>query len=496
MRTNLGPKGTLKMLVGGSGSIKLSKAGNTLLREMLIQNPTAMMIARAAVTHNDTVGDGNTSIVLLVGELLKQAERYLSEGVHPHMIRAGWRVSEIAVLKLLDNFQTPIDIDRKDILKNLAQTSLRTKIEEEKADQFSELVVDAAMTISNEKDGSLDLQLIEFIQMRHKFSSDTKLIKGLVLDHGSRHPEMPRQLEQCFILSCNISMEYEKSEVNSGFFYTNVHEKEKMFEAERQLVDMKVKAVIKLKREVCKDNHKSFVVINQKGIDLISLDLLAKEGILGLRRAKKSNAERLKLSCGGYCVSSVEELCPDCLGFAGIVYDQILEEDKYTFVEDVKYGHAATFLIKGSTDYSIERSKDAIYGSLRSIKNMLEDKTLVLGAGAFEISASHHLILKIRKKLMGKSKLGVVSYSQALLSIPKALAHNAGFDVQEIVINAQHEHENGKIVGIDLKTGEPLDALHLGIYDNYNVKRQILTSATIVASQLLLVDEIIQIHHD
>ena len=50
--------------------------------------------------------------------------------------------------------------------------------------------------------------------------------------------------------------------------------------------------------QVCTGGQ-GFVVINQKGIDPMSLDLLAKEGILGLRRAKRRNMERLSLACGG-----------------------------------------------------------------------------------------------------------------------------------------------------------------------------------------------------
>lgn len=86
MKTNLGPKGTIKMLVGGSGDIKLTKDGNVLLREMQIQNPTAVMIARTAVAQDDVTGDGTTSTVLLIGALMKEAERYLSEGCHPRVL--------------------------------------------------------------------------------------------------------------------------------------------------------------------------------------------------------------------------------------------------------------------------------------------------------------------------------------------------------------------------------------------------------------------------
>ena len=56
LKTNLGPRGTLKMLVGGAGQIKITKDGNVLLHEMQIQHPTAMMIARAATAMDDQVG--------------------------------------------------------------------------------------------------------------------------------------------------------------------------------------------------------------------------------------------------------------------------------------------------------------------------------------------------------------------------------------------------------------------------------------------------------
>jgi T-complex protein 1 subunit zeta len=89
-----GPRGTLKMLVDGAGQIKMTKDGKVLLSEMQIQNPTAAMIARTAVAQDDQVGDGTTSVVLLVGELLKQADRYISEGVHPTVIAEGFDVAK------------------------------------------------------------------------------------------------------------------------------------------------------------------------------------------------------------------------------------------------------------------------------------------------------------------------------------------------------------------------------------------------------------------
>ena len=84
--------------------------------------------------------------------------------------------------------------------------------------------------------------------------------------------------------------------MNSGFFYKTASEREKLVQAEREFIDNRVRKIIELKKQVCDGNNKGFVLINQKGIDPMSLDLLAKEGIVALRRAKRRNMERYALS--------------------------------------------------------------------------------------------------------------------------------------------------------------------------------------------------------
>merc|ERR1711998_556541 len=211
-------------------------------------------------------------------------------------------------------------------------------------------------------------------------------------DHGSRHPDIPKKLENFYILTCNVSLEYEKSEVNAGFFYSSAEQRDKLVESERKFTDEKVKKIIELKRRVCtEENKKSFVIINQKGIDPPSLEMLAHEGIIALRRAKRRNMERLPLAVGGTSVNSVDDLDVDDLGFADLVYEQTLEEEKYTFIEGVKNPHSCTILIKGPNEHSIAQMKDALKDGLRSVQNPVEDGCVVPGAGAFEIAANVHL---------------------------------------------------------------------------------------------------------
>jgi chaperonin GroEL (HSP60 family) len=62
---NLGPRGALKMLVGGVGQIKLTKDVNVLLKKMQIQHPTTYMLARPAMVRDEFAEDETTSMVLL-----------------------------------------------------------------------------------------------------------------------------------------------------------------------------------------------------------------------------------------------------------------------------------------------------------------------------------------------------------------------------------------------------------------------------------------------
>jgi len=81
--------------------------------------------------------------------------------------------------------------------------------------------------------------------------------------------------------------------------------------------------------------------------------MLARENIIGIRRAKRRNMERLPLACGGKCLNSVEDMTEADLGWADNVYEQTLGEDKYTFIDGVKNPTSCTILIKGPNDYLI-----------------------------------------------------------------------------------------------------------------------------------------------
>jgi len=174
--------------------------------------------------------------------------------------------------------------------------------------------------------------------------------KGIDNEYGRR-----------ILIRCRMLLVRPYSEVNSGFFYSTAEQREKLVESERKFIDDRLRKIVALKNEVCDQalgtdgqpsdgsQKKGFVLINQKGIDPMSLDVLAKNGILALRRAKRRNMERLQYACGGVAQNSVDDLSPDVLGYAGLVYEHTLGEEKYTFVEKVREPKSVTLLVKGES---------------------------------------------------------------------------------------------------------------------------------------------------
>ncbi|KAJ2777154.1 T-complex protein 1 subunit zeta [Coemansia interrupta] len=493
LRSNLSPRGTLKLLVDGANQLTLTKDGKVLLNQMQITNPVAVMIARAATAQDDVAGDGTTGLVLLVGELLKQASLYIEEGVHPRVITDGFDAAKREALAFLDQFRRKMPMDRE-VLCSVARTALRTKLQAELADQMTEAVVDAVLAIRPEE-GPIDLFMVEIMKMQHRTATDSRLVRGLVMDHGARHPDMPKRLTNCFVLTLNVSLEYEKTEVNSSFFYSSAEQRDKLIASERRFVDEKLRKIVDLKNTVCSgaDKDCGFVLINQKGIDPMSLDILAKHNIFALRRAKRRNMERLQLCCGGVAQNSVDDLSPQILGRAGLVHEHVLGENKYTYVEECQVPKSVTILIKGPSTHVLQQIQDAVRDGLRAVKNAVEDGSLVPGAGAFQVAARQHLLRpEFLRTVRGKAQMGIKAFAEALLVIPKTIATNGGYDPMDVLVALEDEVQDGHVAGIDLNTGDVLDPALEGIWDNYRVLRQQLHSCSVIATNLLHVDEVMR----
>jgi len=493
LKKNLGPCGDSKLLVGGGGTLKMTKDGAVLLQEMQIKHPTASMIARAAAAQDAICGDGTTMTVLFVGELMRQAERYIIDGNHPRALADGITLARELAIKFLDDFKDDrVDLHDRRVQEGVVFSSVCTKINHEVAKSLTNNIIDAFHVIKEADHEKPDLHMVEIMPVLTNRSSGSELIKGIVMDHGCRHPDMPTDMKNVYVLTCNVNLEYEKSEINASFYYTSVNDRAAMAESERVFVSKKVQQIIDLKNKVCQ-NGEGFIVLNQKGIDPISLDSFARNGIMALRRVKRRNMERLTLCCGGTAMNNLDDVDVADLGWAGSVREMTLGDEKWTIVDDVKNPKSCTIVVNGPGDFKIQQIKDAIRDGLRSIYNMLiVDKSLCPGAGAFQLSCAHHLRDYVRKNSLGIRKLGILAFAEALLIVPKTLVANSGYDGQnKILLMEDALQQEGHDVGISMD-GSIIRPSQMNIWDNTCVILQKLSIAPILATQLLMVDEIIR----
>merc|ERR1719163_511071 len=191
-------------------------------------------------------------------------------------------------------------------------------------------------------------------------------------------------------------------------------------------------------------------------------------------------------------MNSVDEMDETCLGSAGLVYEHVLGENKFTFVEQCANPLSVTILMKGPNKHTLTQVKDAVRDGLRAVKNALEDGCVVPGAGSYEV-AVHMALKKAMDHVKGRERLGMQAYADGLLVIPKVLAQNSGYDPQDVMVTLISEsNDSGQPVGVDCSSGEAIIPADHGILDNYRVKKQMIHSCTVIATNLLLVDEIMR----
>ena len=76
VRTCLGPKAMLKMLMDPMGGIVMTNDGNAILREITVQHPAAKTMIEIARTQDEEVGDGTTSVIVLASEVLGVSQQF------------------------------------------------------------------------------------------------------------------------------------------------------------------------------------------------------------------------------------------------------------------------------------------------------------------------------------------------------------------------------------------------------------------------------------
>jgi archaeal chaperonin len=486
VKTSLGPKGMDKMLVDSFGDVTITNDGATMLKEMDVQHPAAKMMVEVSKTQDDEVGDGTTSVVILTGELLGKATELMEKKVHPIVIIDGYRQAEEEALKILEKISEKVDPKDKAVLKKVSMTTMASKLVNQYSDYLSEVAVDAVLQVAEESNGGyeVDLDNIKIEKKPGASLTDTRLVQGLIIDKEVVHDGMPKQVKKASIGLLNAAMEIEKTEFDSKIAIETPEQMQAYLDQEEQMLRDMVGKV--------KDAGIN-VLLCQKGIDDMVQHFLAREGIFASRRLKKSDMEALAKATGAKVVNSVEQLSAEDAGYAELVEERKISDDKMIFVEGCKNPKAVSILIRGGTERVVDEADRSIHDALCVVKDVVQEPKIVAGGGAPEIETAR-LLRDFAEKLAGRERLAVVAFADALEVIPITLAENSGMDPIDAISEMQSAHAKAnKWVGVNGHLNKVADLSKIDVYEPMVVKAQAIKSATEAATLLLKIDDIIAV---
>ena len=484
VKSTLGPKGMDKMLVNSIGTVVITNDGATILKKIDIEHPAAKMVVEVAEALDEECGDGTTTAVILTGELLKYAEDLLEQNIHPTIICGGYKLALDKALETLDKLAIPVKSGDTKTLKDIAMTSMASKGASSSKEILADVVVDAVTTVAEKVDGNtvVDLDNILIQKKQGGAISDTSIIKGIILDKERVHAGMPRHLRKAKVALVNAALEVKKTEIDAKIEIRDPAQLQAFLDEEESMLR-------KLAEKIKKSG--ADVLICQKGIDDLVQHFLAKAGVYAVRRAKKSDMEKLSKATGAKIVVNIDDLTSNDLGVAGNVEEKKIGDDKMTFITDCKNPKAMSILIRGGTEHVVDELERGLHDALFVVKVALEDGKMTAGGGAVATAVAMAL-RDYAPSVGGREQMAIKAFADAIEIVPKTLSKNAGLDPIDLMIEMRRLHKKGnKYAGIDVGNGKVSDMLKNNVIEPLRVSVRELQTATETAIMILRIDDVI-----
>jgi T-complex protein 1 subunit beta len=484
VKTTLGPKGMDKILqsTGRGQKVTVTNDGATILKSLHVDNPAAKVLVDISKVQDDEVGDGTTSVVVLAGELLREAEKLIALKIHPMTIIAGYRMAAETARSTLEaavrNNKEDIDQFRSDLV-NIAMTTLSSKILSQDKVHFANLAVDAVLRLK----GSDNMESIQIIKKAGGSLKDSFLDEGFILDKKIGVGQ-PKRIENAKILVANTAMDTDKVKIYGARVRVDAMQKVADIEAAEKLkMKSKVENIIA---------HGINCFVNRQLIYNYPEELFADAGVMAIEHADFDGIERLALVTGGEITSTFNNPETVKLGRCKLIEEIMIGEDRLIHFSGVEVGQACTIVLRGASSHVLDEAERSLHDALCVLVQTVRDSRVIWGGGWPEILMSRR-VEELARKTPGKKSLAIDAFAAALRQIPVTIADNAGLDSADLVSQLRAAHsEDGSRAGIDVITGEVGDMEKLGIYESFKVKQAVLLSATEASEMILRVDEIIR----
>lgn len=487
IRTCLGPRSMLKMLMDPMGGIVMTNDGNAILREITVQHPAAKHMIEIARTQDEEVGDGTTSVVILAGEMLAVAEQFLEQKMHPVVIIQAYRQAlDDAISALKNNLSIPVDINSEEQTIDVIKSCIGTKFMGQYADLACSIALQAVKTVTTDEGGRKEIDIKKWARIEKIPGGrieDCQVLKGIMVNKDVTHQKMRRRIENPRIILLDCPLEYKKGESQTSVELSTETDFTKMLEIEEEHVKSLCVDLIALKPDV---------VITEKGVSDLAQHYLVKAGITCIRRVKKSDNNRIARACGATIANRTEELKEEDVGTgAGLFEIKKIGDEYFTFITECKDPKACTLLLRGPSKDILNEVERNLHDALGVARNLVLEPFLVPGGGAVEMAVSQILQEKA-KSVSGVKQWPYTALAQALEVVPRTLAQNCGANIIRLLTALRAKHVSGETSwGVDGETGELANMKAHKIWEPLAVKLQVYKTSVETAVMLLRIDDIV-----
>ncbi|KAF2139249.1 uncharacterized protein K452DRAFT_254478 [Aplosporella prunicola CBS 121167] len=488
IRSCLGPKAMLKMLLDPMGGIVLTNDGHAILREIEVAHPAAKSMIELSRTQDEEVGDGTTSVIILAGEMLAQSLPQLERNIHPVVIINAFKRALKDAISIIEEISIPVDVNDDKAMYSLIQSSIGTKFVSRWSELMCNLALKAVRTVSLEVgNGKREVDIKRYARVEKIPGGEIEescVLDGVMLNKDITHPKMRRRIENPKVILLDCPLEYKKGESQTNIEITKEEDWNKILQIEEEQIKTMCDAIIALKPDL---------VITEKGVSDLAQHFFVKNNITALRRVRKTDNNRIARATGATIVNNVQSIQPSDVGTrCGLFEISKIGDEYFTFLTQCEDPKACTILLRGPSKDILNEVERNLQDAMGVARNVIWNPRLCPGGGATEMAVAVGLEKKA-KAVEGVAQWPYRAVAEAMEVIPRTLIQNSGSSPIRVLtqLRAKHaEAENGSTWGIDGDSGKLVDMKEYGVWEPMAVKEQSVKTAIESACLLLRVDDI------
>lgn len=504
LKSSLGPQGLDKMLVDNIGDVVITNDGATILKQLEIQHPAAKILVNLSELQDQEVGDGTTSVVLLASELLRRGNELIKMDIHPTTVICGYKLAMKESVKYIkEKLSEKVNNLGKDVIINIAKTTLSSKFIGYESEYFAKMVANAIQSVKiiNEAGKTkYPISSVNILKVHGMSSMDSKLIDGYAIMSGRASRAMPSVIKNAKIAFIDFPLKQYRLHLGVQVNVSDPKELDKIRQKEKDITKEKIARILE---------SGANVVLTTQGIDDMSLKYFVEAGVLAVRRVNKDDLKRIAKMTNGQIrltlstTDGAEKLDASALGTCDEVYEETVGDWDFLFFKGCVNSKSNTIILRGANEFILDEMQRSIHDALCSVSRALESNYIVVGGGCVEVALSVYLE-DFAKTLGSREQLAIAEFAESLLIIPKILALNASYDSVDLVCKLRAYHTKSQVMntedskdykwyGLDLLNGKVANNLQNGVLEAMISKIKSIRFATEAAITILRIDDLIKL---